>query len=133
MDNLDREMILCEKAGFGVSYGKWKATQPIKTPKPKEGVCVICGCVIPDGAKNKRYCSKECRVKAGYNSGKPLPAYSIEYGEVEQTRECAYCGKTFYFKNKRKIYCNVSCNALATYYRKKGRLEAEKTRNDKAD
>lgn len=74
MDNLAREMILCQQAGFGVSYGKWKATQPIKEiPKPIEVVehkysavltCQNCGKEFTTFTRhNKKHCSYECRME----------------------------------------------------------------------
>ena len=73
MDNLAREMILCEKAGFGVSYGKWKATQPIKeVKKPIEVVehkysaikiCLNCGKEFTVFTRhNRKHCSYDCRL-----------------------------------------------------------------------
>lgn len=73
MDNLTMDMIACEKAGFGVSYGKWKATQPIREiPKVEvvceyEKACEHCGKIFEVFTKRERkYCSLNCGVLARY-------------------------------------------------------------------
>ena len=49
LDKLSRDMIECEKAGFGVHYGRWKATQ-----KPVKKIPVL----IPEGWKPCEFCGK---------------------------------------------------------------------------
>lgn len=72
MDNLTMEMRACEKAGFGVSYGKWKATQPVVTkPKPiivdeHEKRCAYCGKVFYPYRKTTKFCSKKCSALSRY-------------------------------------------------------------------
>ena len=56
LDKLSLDMIECEKAGFGVHYGRWKATQePVK----------IVPVVIPEGWKPCEYCGKPFKSKQG--------------------------------------------------------------------
>ena len=69
LDKLSKDMIQCAKDGFGVHYGRWKATQEIVVPvkedkSPKNWkTCPICGKKFaPKGSKT--YCSDECRYKA---------------------------------------------------------------------
>lgn len=73
MDNLSRDMKACKEAGFGVHYGKWKATQPVRViPKdePKceyEKTCEHCGKRFEVFTKRERkYCSLNCGVLARY-------------------------------------------------------------------
>lgn len=54
LDKLSLDMIQCEKDGFGVRYGKWKAAQtPVKI-EPKG---------LPDGWKKCAYCGKPFKPK----------------------------------------------------------------------
>lgn len=63
MDNLTMNAIQCKAAG--VSYGQWKAMNPV--------------------------------TKA------------IEIDECLVEKSCAYCGKQFKTKNKRKVFCCEEC------------------------
>ena len=74
MDNLARNMIQCEADGFGVHYGKWKATQPvveIQKPEIPEGwkKCEYCGKPFKP-IRGKRFCDVDCRRKAYDHSEK---------------------------------------------------------------
>lgn len=71
LDKLSQDMIQCKKDGFGVHYGRWKATQeavvPVKAAEetfpdhwPK---CDCCGKPYDRGRKNQRFCSGLCREK----------------------------------------------------------------------
>ena len=69
LDKLSKDMIQCAKDGFGVHYGRWKATQEVvapvkvdKTPKNWK-TCPVCGEKFkPKGGKV--YCSDHCRYTA---------------------------------------------------------------------
>ena len=86
MDNLAREMILCEKAGFGVSYGKWKATQPPKQEPPKTREkgwlqCEYCGKLYkPKTKRPQKFCEIFCQQRANWERGKGRTA--------ERVRKC---------------------------------------------
>lgn len=139
MDNLTMEMRICERAGFGCSYGKWKATQPIKEkPIEKTSACQWCGAPITEIKNSKRFCNYECSnaawkaQKFGRQNRTKNAEYEIVidgYG-VQYEKNCEWCGKTFLAKRKSTMYCEKSCGSLASYYRKRDRLEAEKARND---
>lgn len=65
LDKLSQEMIQCEKDGFGVHYGRWKATQPIVKPVPVEipegwKSCPQCGRAFKPVKANNKYCGAEC-------------------------------------------------------------------------
>lgn len=69
LDKLDLEMIECEKDGFGVHYGRWKATQPIVKPVPvgtPDGLkeCACCGMAFKPVSKNNKYCGAGCCKEA---------------------------------------------------------------------
>lgn len=61
--NLDRDLIQCEKDGFGCSYGKWKSTQEHIQPIPKNTKkCKYCGKpFVPRKQKNQVYCDINCQ------------------------------------------------------------------------
>lgn len=68
MDNLARNAMLARQAGM--SYGKWKALQPVVVPVKKEipeGMkeCPHCGKAFK-GRKNQRFCNPECTAQ--YNN-----------------------------------------------------------------
>lgn len=116
MDNLTMEMRLCAEAGFGVSYGKWKATQPVKEIHKEVRRCEACGKEIHNCNKNRRFCDENCRRNAGYK--KKLAAYTMDLsGEPE--RKCEWCGKPIIDGRKNKRFCDVNCAAQARYWRDK--------------
>ena len=117
-ENLERDMKACEKAGFGVNYGRWKATQPIKPIPIKaktshERTCKYCGKPITDKYnRNRAYCDDDCRNNAYYERHHP------KQGEVEKT--CERCGEVFYAITSAKRFCSQRCVSAARYYRMKG-------------
>ena len=58
LDKLSLDMIQCEKDGYGVHYGAWKATQPIAKPNTVE--------VLPDGWKLCAHCGKPFKPNVPY-------------------------------------------------------------------
>lgn len=70
LDKISLIMIECEKAGFGVQYGRFMATQPPAKIEPEEKpdgwrVCAHCG--KPFKPKTKRiqlYCEAYCQIEA---------------------------------------------------------------------
>jgi hypothetical protein len=65
LDKLSLDMIQCEKDGYGVHYGAWKATQEAVIPKRKEtyikqGVCEHCGKTFNICGNIRRYCDDRC-------------------------------------------------------------------------
>ena len=71
LDKLSLDMIECEKAGFGIHYGAWKATQkPVEIEKNiPEGwrVCAYCNVTYKPTTKRKQtYCGAYCQQQALY-------------------------------------------------------------------
>lgn len=86
MDNLTREMIECEKAGYGVHYGRWKAAQPIAKPVPLElpedwKICPHCGKAFKPKLKQQKYCEAMCGV---YANREKKYAYVKRYKEKKK-------------------------------------------------
>jgi uncharacterized Zn-finger protein len=133
-ENIDRDMRACEKAGFGVSYGKWRATLPYYRDEPqvsaaqvsgKVRTCEYCGKQIVDKYnRNRRFCDDNCRSNARYKR--------LYIEEEKKQKKCEYCGKLFEYKREKARYCSDSWSAAAYYYRKKeGRQnEAKKVGHD---
>ena len=74
MDNLDRCMILCEKEGFGVHYGAWRATKgmepvfevEVKIPKGWRA-CEYCGTPFkPYNKTLQKFCGAYCQQRASW-------------------------------------------------------------------
>ena len=77
LDKLSLDMIQCEKDGYGVQYGRWKAAQdhPVIIERPEEvaetytgqqkrPICSWCGGEISSKIKSRKYCGPECAGKA---------------------------------------------------------------------
>ena len=71
LDKLSLDMIRCEKDGFGVHYGRWKALQdpvlPVKDDKIPEGwrICEWCGKPYKPWSKRpQKYCQVFCQESA---------------------------------------------------------------------
>jgi hypothetical protein len=70
LDKLSLDMLQCEKDGFGVHYGKWKAMQKPTKIEPKgipDGwrVCVWCGKAYkPKTKRATLYCEVYCQNEA---------------------------------------------------------------------
>lgn len=86
LTQLDRDMIECEKAGFGVHYGAWKAAQkpvPIikKADAIPEGwrVCIGCRKLFKRTTPNSRqiYCDVTCQKEH----------YKIQHKQEKALRE----------------------------------------------
>lgn len=73
MDKLSREVAMAREAGM--SYGKWKAMQPVVAPTPKRVgravVCAYCGKEFIQYTKNQRkYCDDLCKGRAANEAEK---------------------------------------------------------------
>lgn len=74
MDQLSKDMIACEKAGFGVQYGRWKATQQKQdivvkktSYEEEEKRCEYCRKVIKNPSRRtQRFCSMNCSALFRY-------------------------------------------------------------------
>ena len=71
MDNLDRCMILCEKEGFGVHYGAWRASKGVEPVFEVDVVipegwkkCEHCDEVYKPSRSDQKYCGAYCQSKA---------------------------------------------------------------------
>ena len=75
MDRLSRNAMLARQAGM--SYGKWKALQPI-VPIVKKKIpdgwkeCEGCGKVFKPGDPRQRFCDIGCRNEAYYQRRREL-------------------------------------------------------------
>lgn len=79
LDKLSLDMKRCEKDGYGVSYGRWKATQPIIKRVPVElpegwKVCPRCGIAFKPKVPQQKYCDPVCAREAQRERKKEKPA-----------------------------------------------------------
>lgn len=76
MDNLDRDVAMAMKLGYGVHYGDYKTNHPNTREKEPEqildpneyGICRNCGKMFPKRGRGYRklYCDDVCRMKYSY-------------------------------------------------------------------
>lgn len=69
LDKLSLDMIQCKKDGYGVWYGRWKATQPIAKPIPAKlpedwKLCAHCGKPFKPNVPYQKYCEALCGREA---------------------------------------------------------------------
>lgn len=130
LDKLSRDMVQCEKDGFGVQYGRWMAykeqqtksfpTVLSKDTKENENeeqnvrlrVCPVCGeSFMPPDNRNRVCCSPECKETRRLQQEKER-----RERRAGTTREklivCAGCGRLFVNATGRnKKYCSSACKA----------------------
>lgn len=76
MDRLARNAMLAKQAGM--SYGQWKALQPIATTEPKQEIpdgwrsCQVCGKLFKPKGGGQRFCEPACRDSAYYIKKKKI-------------------------------------------------------------
>lgn len=74
MDRLARNAMLARQAGM--SYGKWKALQPIVPIKPKVvdesklKTCQYCGVKFESDKPSRKYCGANCQMQANIEKAK---------------------------------------------------------------
>ncbi len=89
---LGQDMAECEKAGCGVRYGAWKATQPVREiVKPEEeGLkeCPFCGEKFKPKTKNAKFCCAEHQITA-YEQSEKYRARQREYRRQTRARQRA--------------------------------------------
>ena len=92
LDKLSKDMIQCAKDGFGVHYGRWKATQEIVVPVVEKKLpagwkkCEACGRPIKSG-KGKKFCDEVCRLSVYHKSDK-YKEYMRNYLGRKRANEC---------------------------------------------
>jgi hypothetical protein len=87
---LAKDMSACESAGYGVSYGKWKTTQPVlEVAEPEEElkVCPHCGEKFKPKVPYAKYCCPD-HQKAAYSKNRKFldrrKAYQAKYREKKK-------------------------------------------------
>lgn len=79
-------------------------------------LCVFCGKrTSVKRYSMKKYCSPKCRLKANRAKNKKPPML-IALEVLEGNAYCHQCGRKFYRKTSRGLYCGVTCRVAA--YRK---------------
>ena len=124
MDNIDRILRDADRAGFGVSYGKYMAAHPQISVKQEDSVkdkdstkiCEECGMEFVTNRPDAIYCSDECRNRKNcrerYRNQKVKQKLPI--GEAT----CPICGRSFNRYKKTMVYCSRSCSATGSLRRR---------------
>ena len=117
LDKLSLDMIQCEKDGYGVHYGAWRAAQGAKNtlaepqakcnqPEGYKYICQKCGKEFyAMNKKPRKFCSNQCR-EASYYKPKPKVREPIK-------KTCPVCGKDFMAETYRTKYCSPFCVKVA--------------------
>lgn len=120
MDNIDRILRDADKAGFGVSYGKYRAAHPQVSVKKEDSakdkdstkICAECGMEFKTNRQDKIYCSAECSnrscSRACYRNRKEKQKLPIGVAT------CPICGGSFNRYKKTMVYCSRSCSATGS-------------------
>ena len=74
MDNLSKCMIQCEKEGFGVHYGAWRATKGMEPVFEVDVVipegwkkCLYCGKLFKPVRSDQKFCDAYCQKRASWD------------------------------------------------------------------
>lgn len=117
LDKLSLDMIQCEKDGYGVHYGAWRAAQDAKKvlsppqaeckqPEGYRHICQKCGKEFyTQNKKPRKFCSDQCR-EASYYKPKPKAKEPVK-------KTCPICGKDFMAETYRTKYCSPFCVKVA--------------------
>ena len=91
MDNLARNAMLAKQAGM--SYGKWKAMQPVVTKTEKAPLpqgwreCEVCGKPYRKHGGQK-YCGIDCRKQAYSDKARTIKrVYNKKYREAQKEKK----------------------------------------------
>lgn len=92
LDKLSQDMIQCAKDGFGVHYGRWKATQevvvPVKDDKLPKGWKLCEGCGKPFRSTcGKRFCDSVCRNQTYLKNHKEQRAELVRKWRAKKAAE----------------------------------------------
>lgn len=92
MDNLARNAMLAKQAGM--SYGKWKALQPVVPIEKKEVVpegwirCAYCNKPFKPHNPQQKYCEYMCRERGYAEKAKEVTArYQAKYRERKKEKK----------------------------------------------
>ena len=128
LDQLDLDMIQCEKDGYGVHYGAWRAAKdagllgkpaekrpsnpPDLTGQQKRLFCIRCGKPVPDNTQQRLYCGGECR--ALMNAERAHEKYLKRVApQGPAVRACLVCGMEFSTTDRRRTACSPICAKVA--------------------
>ena len=145
MDNLERDVRMAEKLGYGCHYGWYKADHPHtadltddeilglpqrnEKPKPKEDpdmtVCRYCGKSFPKSSYGRQFCDDYCR-RYYYERRKR----ERKKGEMRDGKVCAICGKPIATERNRK-YCSDNCREVGNRERYQFYLAQQKVKRDR--
>lgn len=143
MDNLERDVRMAEKLGYGCHYGWYKADHPHtadltdeeilglpvkgKRKQRKKGpdmtACLWCGKSFLTTSHGKQYCNDDCRRYA-YEAKR-----REQKGKVIKDKRCPVCGKPVVGIRNRKC-CSAECQDVADREQYQMRLAKAKMKRD---
>lgn len=146
MDNLERDVRMAEKLGYGCHYGWYKADHPHtaeltdeeilglpvkgkkKKPAAKKGpemtVCLWCGESFPATRHRRQYCNDDCRRYA-YEKVKRERKKAEAHAADQKEKLCVVCGKPVTGKGCVK-YCSIDCRQVGEREQYQIRLAKER-------
>jgi len=126
MDNLDRDIREAQRLGYGVHYGHYKADHPYTAdhsvdlvPEYPVKKCAECGEEFVPGRPGQIYCSEECRNRRNARESARKNRENRPKSPIGPA-VCPVCGCTFHRERADRIYCGMSCAAVARNKRRKG-------------
>lgn len=138
MSNLDYDIAMAQKLGYGVFYGRYKADHPgepvEKEPEPEpepelpvqeagaDAECPICGKAFRRWNRQHRYCSGECLEESRRR-------YSAERYRKKMPpivpRMCPICQTEFLPKHRGRKYCGKECKNESERLRRLQKIQEE--------
>lgn len=122
MDKIDKIMRQAEKAGFGVSYGKFMAARrtdqtetKAEAPKHPPRICPECQMEFIPNRSDQKYCADPCRIshhKREQRRKRQREQYHAKPKLPIGPAICPNCGKEFYRNTTTKMFCSMTCAAL---------------------
>ena len=135
MSSLDEDLKEAQRLGYGVWYGRYKADHPgvpravpveVEEPEPEDdgyrpnANCLNCGKAFRKYNTQHRYCSGDCREKAG--NRRTLANYHVRKEPIAP-RVCPNCEKEFLPWHRGVRFCCRQCQRAAEYKRNKNKQE----------
>lgn len=148
-DNLERDVIMARKLGYGCHCGHYKADHPQTRMEEQEeilmpgepprksaeqlnrtAICPSCGKAFVKTHHSRIYCSGACIKSCGRKRARERAERIAAENRKEKT--CAVCGKPFFHDRKRHLYCSDECSAEGARRATENRKAALRRQNNDA-
>lgn len=119
-DNIDKDLAMAEKLGYGPHYGAYKADHPsTREPEPEpeivpvtpakevyDAVCPVCGKTFEKTHALQMFCGQKCREVS--NRRRAQARYDRIKGSIPK-RICPTCKREFLPVHRSQKYCCDKC------------------------